>query len=428
VKVLFVTVGGSFQPIVTAIDTLRPERVVFICSTGPKGSEPQVVGPGTPCEIRQNGQVTERLPNIPTQASLGERFVRERDLVLIDDPDDIAGCYERIAAKVKEVVQEGGTSATGADYAGGTKTMSVALVLSALDYGVPLYITTGKRTDIVKVTQGELTSRLGVSSLSLQRFLDKVLPNLLQTYEYSAARNELKRLLASGELSAAVKRQAQRASDYCAGFDAWDKFDHRGALESLKHYMDDPLIKPLALFLKRVISSRARIDEEFSVEGGAHGHGYELVEDLLLNAERRAAQGRFDDAVSRIYRALELLAQMRLLEGYGFRTDAVEIARLPEGLRARYEPGAGPLPFALLESYHLLSELGDTLGTRFAAQESRIKDKLKVRNLSNLAHGFRPVARSEYEGFVGVIAPFIREGISQLTSKRLDAPQFPNAF
>jgi hypothetical protein len=33
------------------------------------------------------------------------------------------------------------------------------------------------------------------------------------------------------------------------------------------------------------------------------GHGYEIVEDLLLNAERRAMQDRYDDAVGRLYRA-----------------------------------------------------------------------------------------------------------------------------
>ena len=40
--------------------------------------------------------------------------------------------------------------------------------------------------------------------------------------------------------------------------------------------------------------------------------GYEKVGDLLRNAERRAAQSRFDDAVARLYRALELFAQLRL--------------------------------------------------------------------------------------------------------------------
>jgi hypothetical protein len=46
-KILLVTVGGSFQPIVTAIGTLSPDRVIFICSDGDKGSKSQVIGEGT---------------------------------------------------------------------------------------------------------------------------------------------------------------------------------------------------------------------------------------------------------------------------------------------------------------------------------------------------------------------------------------------
>ena len=72
-KVLIVTVGGSYKPIVTAIETLQPERVVFICSDGDRGSKPQVIGKGNPCEFRRGTEVIERLPNIPTQANLGER-------------------------------------------------------------------------------------------------------------------------------------------------------------------------------------------------------------------------------------------------------------------------------------------------------------------------------------------------------------------
>ena len=33
-KILVVSVGGSYQPIVKAIESLNPERTVFFCSTG----------------------------------------------------------------------------------------------------------------------------------------------------------------------------------------------------------------------------------------------------------------------------------------------------------------------------------------------------------------------------------------------------------
>ncbi len=33
-KILFVSVGGSYQPIVKAIESLNPQRTVFFCSKG----------------------------------------------------------------------------------------------------------------------------------------------------------------------------------------------------------------------------------------------------------------------------------------------------------------------------------------------------------------------------------------------------------
>jgi hypothetical protein len=48
---LYLTVGGSHQPLVTAIQSLRPQRVVFFCTdrdpaTDQPGSRTQVEGKG----------------------------------------------------------------------------------------------------------------------------------------------------------------------------------------------------------------------------------------------------------------------------------------------------------------------------------------------------------------------------------------------
>jgi hypothetical protein len=39
------------------IQFLNPDRTVFICSAGAKGSVSQVTGEGTPCKIRQGAEV-----------------------------------------------------------------------------------------------------------------------------------------------------------------------------------------------------------------------------------------------------------------------------------------------------------------------------------------------------------------------------------
>ncbi|PLZ98610.1 hypothetical protein CEN50_10650 [Fischerella thermalis CCMEE 5268] len=161
-KILLVTVGGSFQPIITAIRSLQPDRVIFIASDGEKGSKSQVIAEGTPCEVRRGAEVIERLPNIPTQVDLGENFQPERDLILVQNPDNLAECYPKIYHCIRNLQQESGHQIM-ADYTGGTKTLSAALVMAAVDCGISLYITIAARDNLVKVERGELTQKVDTS-------------------------------------------------------------------------------------------------------------------------------------------------------------------------------------------------------------------------------------------------------------------------
>ncbi|MBW4669846.1 MAG: hypothetical protein KME60_21145 [Cyanomargarita calcarea GSE-NOS-MK-12-04C] len=161
-KILIVTVGGSFQPITTSIRSLQPNRVVFIASDGEKGSKSQVIGEGTPCEIRRGAEVIERLPNIPTQVGLGDNFQSDRDLILIQNPDDLAECYRKIKACI-EVLLSDNSNEIVADYTGGTKTLSASMVLTAVDCKIPLYITIATRDNLIKVEKGEMTQLIDTS-------------------------------------------------------------------------------------------------------------------------------------------------------------------------------------------------------------------------------------------------------------------------
>ncbi|WP_026735588.1 hypothetical protein [Fischerella sp. PCC 9605] len=163
-KILFVTVGGSFQPIVTSIRTLQPDRVIFIASDGNKGSKSQVIGEGTPCEVRRGTEVIERLPNIPIQVGLGGRFQPETDLIVVQNPDDLSECYLKTYQRIRQLQKGSPGCEILADYTSGTKTLSAALVLAAVDCGIPVYLTiAATRENLVKVEQGEVTQLIDTS-------------------------------------------------------------------------------------------------------------------------------------------------------------------------------------------------------------------------------------------------------------------------
>jgi len=467
-KVLFVTVGGSPQPIVTSITSLKPDRVIFICS---ETSITQVTGNNKPCELRdKGGTVIERLPNIPSQLNLEKNFNPETDIIKVKNPDDLSGFYVEICAKIREIRDQISDAILLADYTGGTKTMSVALSIAAFDYQLQIYLTTSSRTDLIRVQRGETVRRSEITCITLERLLTQNIPPLLHQYNYSAAMTELKLFLQDNML-----RDTELIDNYhnlFQGLNYWDCFDHAKAWFYLQGFINKNELRDLLLFLKRVMGSRQLIDKNFEAPSKINGHGYELVEDLLFNAERRANLERFDDAVGRIYRALELLAQIRLYKTYEIRTDNLDLEKLPETLRSNYKnlknSNNGKIELALHNSYKLLvsrifragpksknrallhkdfrkpksvvrinkdtnykllSQLpNDPLGVIYTEYAELLFDKLKIRNYSLLAHGFRPVTEIDYQQDFQEIIKFIKVGLqaSIENSSALLPIQFPN--
>ncbi|WP_420827368.1 hypothetical protein [Halochromatium glycolicum] len=132
--VLLCTVGGSHQPILTAIQELAPTFVLFFATgrdpaTGRAGSIETITGKGHPIEMRRGGEVLERLPNIPTQAGLAE----DRFEVVEVPTDDLDGAVAAMTAATAALRQRFPAAAFVADYTGGTKTMTAALVMTALE-------------------------------------------------------------------------------------------------------------------------------------------------------------------------------------------------------------------------------------------------------------------------------------------------------
>jgi hypothetical protein len=119
--------------------------------------------------VRRGAEVIERLPNIPTQVGLGDRFQPEQDLILVQNPDDLGECYSKIrdrpwrkpypAYRISNLQQESSHEIM-ADYTGGTKSLPAALVMAAIDCGISLYLTIAARDNLVKVEKGEMTQRV----------------------------------------------------------------------------------------------------------------------------------------------------------------------------------------------------------------------------------------------------------------------------
>ena len=380
--ILICTVGGSHQPILTAIETLQPNHVCFLCSgddpaTGQKGSWTQILGKGKVIKANHTDEQPS-LPNIPTQAGL----TPEQYEVVEVKPDDFDHIYQRSRRWMEN--RDIHNERLVADYTGGTKTMSAALVTAALDLErVELQLVTGNRANLIKVKSGtELAIPASVALTRFQRrFQQALIPWSRFAYDESA--DLLKAAPPPNDTT--LRGKHQRARDLSLAFAAWDRFDHATA----RHYLE-PYRPLLGSQLPQLFGALDRLT------GDTPAREPLLIFDLWRNSQRRAVQHRWDDAVARLYRLIEWSAQWLLRSRAHIDTADIPPHQIPEGLPLT--PGRnGKIQAGLYAAWQLAAHhCGPEAETFWNENHKRLLDYLQVRNTSILAHGFQPLEEHQW--------------------------------
>ncbi len=416
--VLICTVGGSHQPIVTAIGDMRPRFVCFICTerdpaTGQPGSDTQITGKGNVIKAHPYDQ-TPSLPNIPAQVGL---TVDQFEICPVPS-DDLDEAFRAISTALTELKQRFPDAEYVADYTGGTKTMTAALVMAALEAGaVELRLVTGARADLIKVRDGTESSM--VASAEHLRLRRSMAPYLTAwgRYAYGEACQGLRTILTPR--NPALRSDLQIARDLSDAFDAWDRFDHKRALQMLRIYQPRVGEK---LGLHFTFLTLLTVPDEDPRREPAR------LWDLWRNAERRAAQGRYDDAVARVYRLLEWTAQWLLRTRAGIDTSNLTPESIPDGVRVT-KNGRGDHQAGLLAAWDLVAHYLDTEAAHWVKeQRGRLQDHIKMRNISILAHGYTPIDREDWERLAEFVATSFIAMLAAEAARddvRLTPPQLP---
>lgn len=428
-KTLVITVGGSCAPIITSIEQNKCDQTHFICSddsNSSKGSYRSVIGEGKVCgKDPRNPDELNILEHvkIPKEKE-GEIYYIHR----IKNFDDLNDCYVESLNILKDIKEKNPGTEIIADYTGGTKSMSVGLGAASMDIGdVTICLVKGTRTDLMKVQNGTQRIRLSQTNIAYLNRQINTAENLINRYDYDGAINIFEEIIQHTNIPQEIDMKLQKNLVVSKALRAWDHIDHEDAWRLLDLYRKD-FVKNI-IFLEAVIWSRKTLDDKISVEGIGHrGCGYELVEDIVLNAERRAEQGKFDDAVARLYRALELLAQLRLKLEYSIDPGKVDIEKIPEIYRQEYEAKKedGDVRISLKEDYELLSKMNndDLLGKIYKENQNRLLDILKIRNYSLYAHGLNPISKEDYEKFNKIFVEDILDKFLSNFKKRVQRCQF----
>ena len=438
-KFLFITAGGTPDPVFKSVSYWKPKRILFICSKTSQKDLQEKMEEGN--KLRSDGGQARSKPKSQFseqsfKKAAGKKFpfLEEHNIgcLVLDDPEDIGktlqNIREKAAPKHKEWIRNGENYLSIVDFTGGTKCMSASLALAARKWGKCAFSYVGGERDkggagIVKPGCEKIIHRQNPwEALGFQYMEEAVL--LFKSYSYGAAYNVLDRAFQNmTEQSLFGKRTDQTLKDeFCAAkkwikaYKDWDDFCHKESYQSLKllqskHWnnltaafkdFDEIDIKkslPESLeYLEKILSGGA-------VAGGGIKNSPYLIYDLIINARRKAAQSRFDDAAARLYRAIEAMAQCRLQKHGIADSSKTPVSLLPGKLKkklCRQKPeDSETCKLALRDSYLFLMEKADPLGEKFEELNlSAGGSPLAKRNQSVLAHGFEPLSEKNYKALL----------------------------
>lgn len=424
-RVLIVTVGGSPEPILKAVELHQPDEVIFACSAPPceSPSLEQVIGEGTPC-CHRDGKETVWRPNLVSQLGLSG-FREDLQLIGLPEPDDLSDCLLRLRAFVQTLPQRFSQLNLCGDFTGGTKSMSAALAFTLIDQKATLSVVSGRRDNLVKIERSEGLRIVDPIPLLAHRLIEERLPPLLEAHFYDRARSLLVDFQRdhSDRLSPDQDQALAALIAQLQVLVLWDRFRWREALDLAEEINFAGICQELWSWWLRV---EASTDWDPEQPPAVSITGYELVQDLLLNAERRGRGGWFDDAVARLYRASELLAQTYIHLELGLACEPDWSRRQLTLATGETFPNSGVLSlYRWLQNYETTNHQGKGdcgLGNLYARQWRELKRLFDSRNASLLGHGLTPITQADWQSLQDRVTNLLTSMLSDLG---IDQRAFP---
>lgn len=435
-KALVLSVGGSSEPLIYSIKTYKPDFIYFLHS----GDTREYVDITLSEFDYDSSQYL--LKELKNPQSLEESFSKSREIISSLKKD-----YD-----------------VHVDFTGGTKPMVAGLVLAAIGEECK-YSYVGSN----KGREGRDKDGVGVVVNGFEEIISQKDPydlyavvefnrgmDFFNKYQFTAAKSNF--IAASEKLEDKnLKELATLYIDLVELYDVWDKFNNKVNKKTLNSYLENQILKKInnsenirntledesPSFLSQIEANINFLKLKISRNGVIEIDDVKYyLPDLLNNASRRIEEGKYDDAVARLYRATELIAQTglanegfininRLRENKIFRIplDAIEncdnkdAVEYIKGLDEYWYAKKGVMKIPLAKSFDFLKHLGCQYANDYL-EDKRLKSMVNKRNDSLLAHGLNPINREDAENlFESVLKYSI--GVFPEIEKYMEMAKFP---
>ena len=334
--------------------------------------------------------------------SFGEAIAKELGLKdnsfsieILKDFDDFQAVFRSINMVFDKLTTMGfSNDEIQLDFTSGTKAMSSGAVLSAIyNHCASIKYITGQRKNGVVVDDTEKFITVCPSTVFSLHDI-QLAQEMMFRLRFDTA-NDIFGSLRIDLLNDEERRLVKNFHLASQAYLAWDIFDHTTAFKKMEKVdWNIPALSPFKPSL-----------ESMDLLECPKGSSEEKKENLLLldlfnNAVRRGEEGKYDDAVARLYRSTELFAQQLLAhEHFKIDTGNIDLTKIPNhfhGIMERHRNDIdGKIRIGMEMDFKLLNELGHPAGKAFL-DDMHLRGQLSERNGSILAHGLKPVHRSLY--------------------------------
>lgn len=398
---LILSCGGSPEPLIYSINNIEPDFVYFLCSKESESEVEKIISDVNYPYDKFSIKIVEN------HESMDDSFAKSREIIkeLEDDYDTIH-----------------------VDFTGGTKPMVAGLVLAAIGENCS-YSYVGSVNSESRDKGGLGVVRNGFELIKEQKDPYDVFAvmefekgmDFFNRYQFNAACtnfHEANRKLESENL----KELSNLYLDIVEAYDKWDKFNNKivnvglitRSFNKIKDTIDnsDNIKKYLNSeypdFISQINNNLEFLRLKLSQGSPINPDDVPFyLADLLNNAERRIEETKFDDAVARLYRSIELIAQLKLVE-YGlidesilhnnseFKINKAAILKMNNDDIQDFIDDIGgynnkrTISIPLKKSYELLSILDCELAIDYL-NDKKIKNNINFRNGSILAHGLKAI-------------------------------------
>jgi len=409
---MILTLGATPEPLKKTINNFKPEYVCFLTT---------------------KDMLTHLAEVLEGTGAKEERY--DYNYYQIEDEYDISHCLKVSEQAFNELFKRGYSAEDiHVDITGGTKVMAVGLGIGAVKYHTNIVYVGGKKRD----TQGRVitgTEEIYFAYNPQEFFASKQVERGLELFNDYRWRTAIE---AFGEAyknfeEGKEKRLASIFRALTIAYVSWDRFRYRAAVQILDKVRNhiryfcgiqhSDALEKLCNHIEINLGALTVLDSMEKIKGLAPP----AIVDMFNNALRRAKELNYEDAVTRIHRLTEMLAQYKLQEDYKIKTTDVDLNKIPDeklaDILSRKRDQKGKIKLELRESYNLLNSL-DPNPKKSDLRNELLNNIQQMRNHSILAHGVSTIHAESFERLKKLTENLLKEEIPHFEDTIQDL-QFP---